>query len=92
VNQESDISDSDLEDVDDIMRCVFGDDKGADMDCSYDSETSSGDEGNSKGPCKTWTLDWTGLWTGLEWTDQNSCLQTVNAAKATTAFSSSASS
>ena len=42
VNQESDISDSDLEDVDDIMRCVFGDDKGADMDCSYDSEVTSG--------------------------------------------------
>jgi len=41
------LSDSDLEDVDDIMRSVFGDDEGADMDHSYDSEASSGDEGNS---------------------------------------------
>lgn len=47
VNQESDITDSDLEDVDDIMHSVFGDDEGADMDRSYDSEASSGDEGNS---------------------------------------------
>ena len=47
MNQESDISDSDLEEVDDIMRSVFGDDEGADMDRSYDSEASSGDEGNS---------------------------------------------
>ena len=47
------------------------------------------------GLCKTWTLDWTGLctgldygldWTGLDYTDQNSCIQTANAAKATTAF------
>ena len=42
------------------------------------------------GLCKTWTLD-SGLdygldWTGLDWTDQNSCIQTANAAKATTAF------
>jgi len=28
-------------------------------------------------------LDWTGLWTGLDW--PNSCIQTANAAKATTA-------
>ena len=41
VNQESDITDSDLEDVDDIMHSVFGDDEGADMDRSCDSEASS---------------------------------------------------
>ena len=35
--------------------------------------------------CKTWTRDWTRLWTGLDWTDQNSCIQTANATKATKA-------
>ena len=36
------------------------------------------------GLCKTWTWDWTGLWTGLHGTEQNSCIQTANATKATT--------
>ena len=35
------------------------------------------------GLCKTWTLDWTGLDCWLDWTDQNSCIQTANATKAT---------
>jgi len=29
--------------------------------------------------------DWTVDWTGLDWTDQNSCIQTANATKATKA-------
>ena len=33
--------------MDDIVRSVFGDDKGTDMDHSYDSEASSDDEANS---------------------------------------------